>query len=45
MNYHKRLQDLGFKKHTALVVYEFSDYSNKIEGYLIKESSQYNIMN
>ena len=41
MNYHKRLQDLGFKKHTALVVYEFSEYSNKIEGYLIKESSQY----
>jgi hypothetical protein len=41
MNYHKKLQDLGFKKHTALVIYQFSDYKAKIGGYLIKEASQY----
>jgi hypothetical protein len=41
MNYHKKLQDLGFKKHPPLVVYEFRDYNTKTEGYIIKESKLY----
>jgi hypothetical protein len=41
MNYHKKLQDLGFKKHQPLVVYEFRNYNTKTEGYDIKDSKQY----
>ena len=45
MNYHKKLQDLGFRRHTSLVIANYTIHEKKnpksIEGYYIKESSQY----
>lgn len=41
MNYHKKLKDLGFKKHNSLVIIRYSDYSKRIEGYHIRDAQEY----
>ena len=41
MNYHKKIQEIGFKKHRPLIVSRYRNYKEKIEGFEIMDPTKY----